>query len=108
MNNQKININKIEEQVCLIIAEKLCLDVCEIPHTAHLRDELCADSLDIVEIIMALAETFNINICADDFQTINTINDIVAYITAMFSPTSIKAMDSISQTHTSSEMMPRN
>ena len=98
MINQKINLNGIEEQVCFIIAEKLRLDAGEVPHTAHLRDDLCADSLDIVEIIMALAETFNINICTDDFQTINTINDIVAYITAMRPSTSIEAMDSISQT----------
>lgn len=85
MNQQKINGNRIEEKVCLIIAEKLCLDACKVSHTAHIQEDLNADSLDIVEIIMALAKTFNINICADDFQTINTIDDIVTYITAKVS-----------------------
>ncbi|MBV7327801.1 acyl carrier protein [Chloroflexi bacterium TSY] len=56
------------------------LDEHNVTQTAHIREELGADSLDVVEIICALANTFKIDVCDDDVQNISTIHEIATYI----------------------------
>ena len=65
-----------------LIAELIGLDDRQIADHAHLQAELGADSLDIVEIIIALSNTFAVDVRDDEVQTIDSIATIAAYIDA--------------------------
>lgn len=68
----------IEEQAREIVASKLMVDKAEVVPTARLQDQLDADSLDLVEIVMELEEAFDITIpddCAEGFTTVQDIYD---------------------------------
>ena len=61
----------LEEKVKQIIVEQLGVDEAEVTPTAHFVDDLGADSLDIVELVMAFEEAFEIEIqpnCVEDFR----------------------------------------
>lgn len=73
-------MNKIEQEVKEIIVEsidKLVLDRIKLTDTL---EDLGADSLDSVEIIMSLEEKYNIKVSEDVFSDIHTVQDIVDYI----------------------------
>ncbi len=63
-----------------VIAEQLGLDVEEIKMESSFVDDLGADSLDIVELIMALEEEFDMEIPDEDAEKIAAVGDIVDYI----------------------------
>jgi acyl carrier protein len=65
-----------------IIAEQLGLDAGEITMESSFVDDLGADSLDIVELIMALEEEFEIEFPDEDAEKVSTVGDVVAYIKA--------------------------
>lgn len=65
------------EKVQEIIAKELGLDKAKVNTEARLTEDLGADSLDAVEIIMALEEEFNIQVDDSNFQNIKTVGDIV-------------------------------
>ncbi len=68
------------EKVIMIVADQLGKDVAEITAETSLQDDLGADSLDAVEIIMALEDEFGIEIPDDEAQTFNNIGEITKYI----------------------------
>lgn len=70
----------IFEKVKAIIADKLNLNPEQIFLESNLRNDFKADSLDAVEIIMAVEEEFEIEVADEDWTKINTVNDIVQYI----------------------------
>ena len=70
----------LEERVCEMIIEQLGATKQEIVPEASFIDDLGADSLDIVELVMAMEETFDIEIPDDDAEKIQTIGDAVAYL----------------------------
>lgn len=70
------------ESVSEIVAEKLRSDVANITAETKLVEDLGADSLDTVEIVMAIEEAFGIEIDNDEAQKMSTIADVVAYIEA--------------------------
>jgi acyl carrier protein len=70
----------LEERVSDIIVEQLGATREEIVPEASFIDDLGADSLDIVELVMAMEETFDIEIPDDDAEKIQTIGDAVAYL----------------------------
>lgn len=70
------------EKVKSIIAEQLGIDASEIKLESSFVDDLGADSLDIVELIMALEEEFDIEFPDEDAEKISTVSDIVDYIKA--------------------------
>lgn len=70
----------IFEKVRDIIAEQLGLDPEEITMESSFIDDLGADSLDIVELIMALEEEFDIEIPDEDAEKIKTVGDVVEYL----------------------------
>ncbi|MBO4898264.1 MAG: acyl carrier protein [Clostridia bacterium] len=72
----------IFEKVCEIISEQLGVDAKDITMESGFIDKLGADSLDIVELIMAFEEEFNCEIPDDDAEKIVTVGDAVNYITA--------------------------
>jgi acyl carrier protein len=69
-----------EDRVAEIIVEQLGIAKSEIVPEASFIDDLGADSLDIVELVMAMEETFDIEIPDDDAEKIQTIGDAFAYV----------------------------
>ena len=63
-----------------IVAEQLGVDVEEVTSEASFTDDLGADSLDTVELVMALEEEFGIEIPDEDAEKISTVGDAVSYI----------------------------
>ncbi|HUA34788.1 MAG TPA: acyl carrier protein [Candidatus Binataceae bacterium] len=70
--------NKVREK----IAEQLGVASDEVTPEASFIEDLGADSLDIVELVMALEEEFNIEISDEDAEKIRTVKDVVSYIEA--------------------------
>lgn len=70
------------EKIKDIIAEQLGLDASEITLESSFVDDLGADSLDIVELIMALEEEFDIEFPDEDAEKVATVGDVVEYIKA--------------------------
>jgi len=75
-----------EEKIKQIIVEQLGVDEAEVTPTAHFVDDLGADSLDIVELVMALEEAFEIEIPDEDAEKIQTVKDSIDYIQAHVKP----------------------
>jgi acyl carrier protein len=71
----------IAERVKLIVAEQLGVDEDQVTSEASFMDDLGADSLDTVELVMALEEEFDIEISDEDAEKIQTVQDAVDYIT---------------------------
>jgi len=63
-----------------IIAGELKIDEDKITLTSKIIEDLGADSLDAIEIVMALEEEFNIEILDDDSEKMKTVEDIVVYL----------------------------
>jgi acyl carrier protein len=71
----------VEQRVREIVAEQLERDVNEVTITASLIDDLGADSLDVVELVMKMEEEFGIEIPDEEAEKIKTVNDVIQYIT---------------------------
>jgi acyl carrier protein len=70
----------IEEKVKKIIAEKLSVELSEVKPEASFVDDLGADSLDLVELIMSMEEEFGVEISDEDAEKIVTVKDAIAYV----------------------------
>lgn len=70
----------LEQRVTEIIAEQLGVSKEEVVPEASFIDDLGADSLDIVELVMAMEEEFDIEIPDEDAEKIQTIGDAIAYV----------------------------
>jgi acyl carrier protein len=70
----------LEDRVTEIIAEQLGVSKEEVVPEASFIDDLGADSLDIVELVMAMEEEFDIEIPDEDAEKIQTIGDAIAYV----------------------------
>lgn len=70
----------IEERVKQIVAEQLGVDEGQVTADAAFMDDLGADSLDTVELVMALEEEFDIEISDEDAEKIQKVQDAVDYI----------------------------
>lgn len=72
----------VEQRVKQIIVEQLGVDENQVDNTASFVDDLGADSLDIVELVMAFEEAFDIDIPDEDAEKIATVKDAIDYIEA--------------------------
>lgn len=72
----------IEEKVKQIIVEELGVDEAEVTSNARFIDDLGADSLDTVELVMRFEEEFSIEIPDEDAEKITSVRDAIAYIEA--------------------------
>mgnify|MGYP001072361126 CR=1 FL=1 len=72
----------VSERVKQIIVEQLGVDEAEVTPTASFVDDLGADSLDTVELVMAFEEAFEIEIPDEDAEKITTVKDAIEYIQA--------------------------
>lgn len=70
----------VEEKVKQIIVEQLGVDEAEVTPNASFVDDLGADSLDRVELIMAFEEAFDIEIPDEEAEKIKTVQDATAYV----------------------------
>ncbi|MFZ0313919.1 MAG: acyl carrier protein [Candidatus Korobacteraceae bacterium] len=70
----------VDERVKQIIVEQLGVDEAEVTPTASFVDDLGADSLDTVELVMAFEEAFEIEIPDEDAEKIRTVQDAITYI----------------------------
>ena len=71
-----------EEKVKQIIAEKLSVDLADVVPEATFTDDLGADSLDLVELIMSMEEEFDIDISDEDAEKLTSVQDAIDYINA--------------------------
>jgi acyl carrier protein len=72
----------VAEKVKQIIVEQLGVDENQVEPSASFVDDLGADSLDIVELVMAFEEAFDLDIPDDEAEKIKTVKDAVDYIEA--------------------------
>ena len=70
----------VEEKVKKIIAEKLSVELAEVVPEASFVDDLGADSLDLVELIMSMEEEFDTDISDEDAEQITTVKDAIDYV----------------------------
>jgi len=71
---------EIEERIKSIIVDQLGVALEEVTSEASFIDDLGADSLDIVELIMALEEEYDIEIPDEDAEKIQTVKDVTTYV----------------------------
>ncbi|MBC7386808.1 MAG: acyl carrier protein [Cryobacterium sp.] len=72
----------IEERVRSIIVDQLAVDAAKVTTTASFIDDLGADSLDIVELVMTMEEEFDLDIPDEEAEKMKTVGDVVKYITS--------------------------
>lgn len=75
-------MSDIEQRVKAAVAEQLGIRIEEIKNEASFMDDLGADSLDLVELVMSFENDFNITIPDEDSSVITTVQSAVDYITA--------------------------
>ena len=75
-------MSEIESKVKAIIVDKLGVDEAEVVATASFTNDLGADSLDTVELIMEFEKEFGINIPDDQAEKMTTVGDAIRYIEA--------------------------
>jgi acyl carrier protein len=72
----------VEARVAAIVGDQLGVDVDKLTPESSLLDDLGADSLDVVELIMALEEEFGVKVPDDDVENIRSVGDVVQYLVA--------------------------
>lgn len=70
----------IFEKVKALVAEQLDADADSIQESTSITDDLGADSLDVVDLVMAIEDEFSVEIPEDQVENIKTVGDIVKYI----------------------------
>lgn len=70
----------IKEKVINIVAEQLGVEKSEVTDTASFTNDLGADSLDVVEMVMALESAFEVEIPDEDTEKISNVQEAVSYL----------------------------
>jgi len=73
-------MSAVFDKVKDIIVEQLDVEEDKVTLVASFRDDLEADSLDVVELVMELEDEFDLEIADEDAEKINTVKDVVDYI----------------------------
>jgi acyl carrier protein len=73
--------DSLEIKVRSILAEQLGVDLTEVTPDARILDDLGADSLDVVEMVMSLEEAFDIEVPDEDVEELRTVADVERYVT---------------------------
>lgn len=69
----------MKDRILELIAEQFGLNTDELSDDIDLRNDLNADSIDLVELVMSLEDEFGIEVNDEDLKNINTIGDIIEY-----------------------------
>ncbi|HDD35825.1 MAG TPA: acyl carrier protein [Candidatus Desulfofervidus auxilii] len=72
----------VEEKVIEIISEKLNLSKDQIKPEASFVEDLGADSLDLVELVMAMEEAFGMEVPDEEAEKLRTVKDVIEYVKA--------------------------
>lgn len=75
-----MNMADVLERVTKIIVDRLGVDETEVTLAANFKEDLGADSLDVVELVMQLEDEFEMEISDEDAEKIATVGDAVTYI----------------------------
>lgn len=75
-----MDMEDVFERVKAIIVDRLDVDESKVTMEASFKDDLEADSLDVVELVMELEEKFDMEIADEEAEKINTVGDAVNYI----------------------------
>ncbi len=70
----------VQDKITKVIAEKLSVDIEEVVPKASFVDDLGADSLDLVELIMSMEEEFDIEIPDEEAEQIVTVQDAINFV----------------------------
>ena len=73
-------VEDVEEKVVAIVADQLSVSPEEVTRGSSFIDDLKADSLDVVEMVMEFEDAFEITIPDDDYDKIKTVGDAIDYI----------------------------
>ncbi len=74
-------LSTVLERVTKVVVDRLGVDESEVKPEASFREDLGADSLDVVELVMEFEDEFETEISDDDAEKIATVGDAVTYIT---------------------------
>lgn len=80
MNINELTKEQLTEEIIAVIEERLGVAASEITPEKSLVNDLGADSLDSVELIMSIEQKFNISIPEEDAEKIKTVGDIIEYV----------------------------
>jgi acyl carrier protein len=70
----------MEGRICTLVADQLGVDVAEVTPNTSILDDLGADSLDVVELMMSLEDAFDIEVSDEEVEGMRTIGDIQQYV----------------------------
>jgi len=76
----------LAERLRAIVANQLGVEHDEVVPEARILDDLGADSLDVVELVMALEESFDIVVPDEDVEALETVSDVQAYVSSKTAP----------------------
>ncbi|PYZ97986.1 MULTISPECIES: acyl carrier protein [Alteribacter] len=68
------------DRIAKIVSERLGVDEAEVKPEATFKEDLGADSLDVVELVMELEDEFDLEISDEDAEKIATVGDVITYI----------------------------
>lgn len=81
IQREEVNaVATVLERVTKVVVDRLGVDESEVKPEASFRDDLGADSLDVVELVMELEDEFDMEISDDDAENISTVGSAVSYI----------------------------
>ncbi|CAI6024805.1 MULTISPECIES: acyl carrier protein [Cohnella] len=73
-------MSDVYDRVKRIVVERLGVEEAEVTNEANFKDDLGADSLDVVELVMELEDEFDLEISDEDAEKITTVGEVVNYI----------------------------
>ena len=79
-NKSKMDMAELETKVVKIVAEKLSIDEKSVTVASRFQEDLGADSLDVVELLMEIEEEFGVSISDEDSEKLVTVGDAVRFI----------------------------
>ena len=78
--DMKLDAKQLEEKVIKIVAEKLNIEEKNVTLASRFQEDLGADSLDIVELLMEIEEEFGVNISDEESERLKTVGDAMKFI----------------------------
>ena len=75
-------MSEVQDKIKQIIVDELGVDEAEVTENARFIEDLGADSLDLVELVMRFEEEFDIEIPDEDAEKIRTVQDVINYLNA--------------------------
>ena len=75
-------MNELQTRVCKILADNLSIPVDQVTPQARFQEDLDADSLDLVEAVLALEEEFNVTIPEEEMEGVQTVGQAIQLVAA--------------------------